>query len=197
VNFISIKGPQVLSKYVGESEKAVREVFAKARQAAPCIVFFDEIDALVPARSSGGADARVTERVISQFLAEMDGVEELTGVLVLGATNRLDILDPAIVRPGRFDVLLEVRPPDREARRRIFEIGLRGKPLAPDVDLDELAAMTEECSGADIQAVCKMAAWAAIGETIARLESRPPRKTKLIITAKKLRQALELYHERR
>ena len=130
VNFISVKGPALLSMYVGESEKAVREVFRKARQAAPCILFFDEIDALVPVRGSAGTDSHVTERVISQFLTEMDGVEELEGVLVLAATNRPDLLDPALLRPGRFDILLEIPPPDCDGRREIFQIGLRGKPVA-------------------------------------------------------------------
>ena len=118
VNFISIKGPELLSKYVGESEKAVREIFRKARQAAPCIIFFDEIDALVPSRSAGTSDSHTSERVLSQFLTELDGVEELRGVLVLGATNRVDMLDPAIIRPGRFDEIVEIPLPDEAGRSR-------------------------------------------------------------------------------
>jgi len=167
VNFISVKGPSLLSKYVGESEKAVREIFRKAKQAAPCIVFFDEIDGLVPTRGSGGSDSHVTERVISQFLTEVDGVEELIGVVMLAATNRLDTLDPALLRPGRFDILIEIALPDQEERREIFEIGLRKKPVAPDVNAEELAAASDGFTGADIQAVCKRAALAAIREAVA------------------------------
>ena len=171
VNFISVKGPSLLSKYVGESEKGVREIFRKGRQAAPCIIFFDELDALVPERGAGGADSHVTERVIGQFLAELDGVEELTGVLVLGATNRADILDPALLRPGRFDVQLEIPPPNRDDRRQIFAIGLRGKPAADDVNLDALVEQSDGFSGADVQAVCRRAALEVIREAIARGET--------------------------
>src|SRR5208337_4800246 len=129
VNFISVKGPVLLSKYVGESERGVREVFRKARQAAPCIVFFDEIEALLPTRSAGVSDSHVSERVLSQFLVELDGVEELKGVLVLGATNRPDLIDPAALRPGRFDALIAIPLPDQEGRKEIFGIHLRGKPV--------------------------------------------------------------------
>src|SRR5208283_3045682 len=120
VNFIPVKGPALLSKYVGESERGVREVFRKAKLAAPCIIFFDEIDSLVPSRGGGATDSHVTERVISQFLAEMDGVEDLNGVLVLGATNRPDILDSALMRPGRFDIQVAIHLPDRVGRQQIF-----------------------------------------------------------------------------
>jgi transitional endoplasmic reticulum ATPase len=168
VNFISVKGPELLSKWVGDSERGVREVFHKAKQAAPCLLFFDELDALVPERGSGGGDSHVTERVIGQFLAEMDGIEELGGVLVLAATNREDILDPALLRPGRFDLKLEIAPPSREDRLEIFRIGLRGKPLADDVRLEELVATSEGFNGADIQAVCARAAMDAIREVIDR-----------------------------
>ena len=129
VNFISVKGPALISKYVGESEKGVREVFSKARQAAPCIMFFDEIDSLIPTRGAGSSDSHVAERVLSQFLAELDGIEELRGVLVLGATNRLDMLDPAVLRPGRFDEIVELGMPDETARAEILRIHLDGKPL--------------------------------------------------------------------
>lgn len=162
VNFISVKGPALLSKYVGESESGVREVFRKARQAAPCIIFFDEIDALVPVRSSGSSDSHVVERVLSQFLAELDGIEELKGVLVLGATNRTDILDPAVLRPGRFDEVIEIPIPDKKDRRDIFEVHLRNKPLAPKISLSDLAAQTEGFSGADIAGVCHSAAIKAL-----------------------------------
>lgn len=193
VNFISVKGPSLLSKYVGESEKAVREIFRKAKQAAPCIVFFDEIDGLVPTRGSGGADSHVSERVISQFLTEMDGVEELVGIVMLAATNRLDTLDPALLRPGRFDVLVEIVLPDDEERRDIFEIGLRQKPAAADVNVEELAAASDGLSGADIQAVCKRAALSAIREAVARRtpDGSSPGEDRLLITRVFLLDALQ------
>jgi len=162
-NFISIKGPELLSKWVGESEKGVREVFRKAKQASPCVVFFDELDAIAPSRGAG-ADSHVTERVVSQLLAEMDGIEELKGVVVLAATNRLDIVDPALLRPGRFDVLVELPVPDREARMAILRVHTQGKPLAPDVDLSQLAERTVGLVGADIEGVCRQAAMLAIRE---------------------------------
>ncbi|MEW5840768.1 MAG: CDC48 family AAA ATPase [Thermoproteota archaeon] len=166
-NFISIKGPELLSKWVGESEKAVREIFRKARQAAPCVVFFDELDAVAPRRGgSEGGDSHVTERVISQMLTEMDGLEDLKGVVVIGATNRPDILDEALLRPGRFDRLLEVPPPDREARKEIFQIHTRKKPLDPSVDIDRLVQATEGYTGADIEAIVNAAAIAAIREHV-------------------------------
>jgi transitional endoplasmic reticulum ATPase len=147
---------------VGESERGVREIFHKARQAAPCIIFFDEIDALVPSRGGGTSDSHVTERVIGQFLAEMDGIEELKSILILGATNRADILDPALLRPGRFDVVVEIPLPDHDARAAIFAIGLRDRPLADGIMIDSLAERTAGFTGADIQAVCDLAALAAI-----------------------------------
>ena len=165
-NFISIKGPEILSKWVGESERAIRETFRKARQASPCIIFIDEIDAIAPMRGTGIGDARVTERIVSQLLTEMDGLVELQEVVVIGATNRPDILDPALLRPGRFDRLLYVPPPDLEARKEIFKIHLRGKPLAEDVNIDELAKRTEGYTGADIAAVCNEATMLAIREYI-------------------------------
>jgi transitional endoplasmic reticulum ATPase len=163
LNFISVKGPALLSKWVGESEKGVRETFRKARQVAPCIVFFDEIDALAPRRSSGG-DSHVSERVVSQLLTEMDGIEEMKGVLVLAATNRLDIIDPALLRPGRFDSLIALALPDREARRDILRVHAHGLPFAKDVDLESLADAMEGFSGSDIAATCKKAATLAIRE---------------------------------
>jgi transitional endoplasmic reticulum ATPase len=162
-NFISVKGPELLTKWVGESERGVREVFKKAKQASPCIVFFDELDALAPRRGAG-SDSHVTERVVSQLLAEMDGIEELKGVVVLAATNRMDIVDPALLRPGRFEVLMELPTPDRESRLAIFRVHTRGKPLAPDVDLAELAECTEGLVGADIEGLCRQAAMLAIRE---------------------------------
>ena len=165
-NFISIKGPEVLSKWVGESERAIREVFRKAKQAAPSIIFFDEIDAIAPTRGSGAGDSKVTERVISQLLTEMDGLEELRGVVVIAATNRPDIIDPALLRPGRFDKLLYIPPPDLEARKEILKIHTRRKPLADDVNLDEIAERTEGYTGADLEAVCNTAVMLAIREHI-------------------------------
>ncbi|KAA0008546.1 MAG: CDC48 family AAA ATPase [Thermoplasmata archaeon] len=164
-NFISVKGPEFLSKWVGESEKAVRETFRKAKQAAPCIVFFDEMDAIAPTRGSS-SDSHVTERVISQLLTELDGLEELRDVTVIAATNRPDIIDPALLRPGRFDRLIYIPPPDKEARKEIFKIHTRNKPLADDIDLNELAEKTEGYTGADIAAVCNEAVMTAIREYI-------------------------------
>jgi transitional endoplasmic reticulum ATPase len=170
VNFISIKGPTLLSKYVGESERQVRDIFRKARQAAPCIIFFDEIDALMPARGGAASDSPVTDRVLSQFLAELDGVEEIKGVLVLGATNRLDRLDPAILRPGRFDEVVEIPLPDEAERREIFEVHLRGKPMARNVEISALAAKTKEFSGAHIASVCNLAALRAVRRAVVVLK---------------------------
>ena len=165
-NFISIKGPELLSKWVGESEKGVREVFRKARQAAPCIVFFDEIDAIAPTRGSLGSDSHVTERVISQLLTEMDGLEVLSNVIIIAATNRPDIIDAALLRPGRFDRLLYVPPPDKEARMQIIKIHTSKKPLADDVSIDTLANQTEGYTGADIAALASAAVMLAIREHI-------------------------------
>jgi transitional endoplasmic reticulum ATPase len=173
VNFISVKGPALLSRWVGESERGVREVFKKARQASPCIVFFDEIDALTPARGVGG-DSHVTERVISQFLTELDGIEELKGVTVLAATNRPDLIDPAVLRPGRFDLRLELPPPDRDARREILAIHTQGKPLASQVDLEGLAEATEGLVGSDIEAICRRASMLAISEYISQHATPSP-----------------------
>ena len=175
-NFISVKGPEILSKWVGESEKAVREIFRKAKQAAPCIVFLDEIDAIAPVRGSG-FDSHVTERVVSQLLTEMDGLEELRGVVVIAATNRPDMLDPALLRPGRLDRLLYIPPPDREAREEIFRIHTKGKPLAEDVDFGKLAEAAENYTGADISAVCNEAAMLAIREYVT--SGKPLEKEKL------------------
>ena len=165
-NFISIKGPELLSKWVGESEKGVREVFRKARQAAPCIVFFDEIDAIAPTRGSLGSDSHVTERVISQLLTEMDGLEVLSNVIIIAATNRPDIIDAALLRPGRFDRLLYVPPPDKEARMHILKIHTSKKPLADDVNIDTLANQTEGYTGADIAALASAAVMLALREHI-------------------------------
>ena len=165
-NFISIKGPELISKWVGESEKGVREVFRKARQAAPCVIFFDELDAIAPRRGGSEGDSHVTERVISQMLTELDGLEDLKGVVVIGATNRPDIIDEALLRPGRFDRILQVPAPDREARKHIFQIHTKKKPLESDVNLDKLVEMTEGMTGADIAALVNAAAMSAIKEHV-------------------------------
>jgi len=172
VNFITVKGPGLLSKYVGESERAVRELFKKARQAAPCILHLDELDAMAPTRGGLGGDAHVTERVISQLLTELDGIEELRGVVVLGATNRLDIIDAALLRPGRFDLLLEVPVPDAAGRLQILQVHTSGKPLGADVDLALLAARSEGAVGADLEAICREASLQAIREVLERAAGR-------------------------
>jgi transitional endoplasmic reticulum ATPase len=166
-SFISIKGPELLSKWVGESEKGVREVFRHAKQAAPCIVFFDELDALAPRRSSGDIDGQVGNRVIAQLLTEMDGIEGREGVIVLAATNRPELIDPALLRPGRFDLVVELEYPNEEERQAIFAIHTRGKPLAPDITMEELAKLTAGRSGADIEAICRRASLLALREWIA------------------------------
>jgi transitional endoplasmic reticulum ATPase len=170
VNFIHVAGPELLDRYVGESEKSVREVFERARQAAPAIVFFDEIDAIATDRDKQSGDSGVTDRVVSQLLTEMDNAADNPNVMVLSATNRRYSLDPAILRPGRLEQHVEVPAPDREARRAIFEVHTRGKPLADDVDLESLAASTQGYSGADIAAVCREAAVMAIREVADRYE---------------------------
>ncbi|MBE2899800.1 ATPase [Methanothermobacter thermautotrophicus] len=157
-NFIAVKGPELLSKWVGESEKGVREVFRKARQTAPTVIFFDEIDSIASVRSGSTADSGVTQRVVNQLLTEIDGLEELQDVAVIAATNRPDILDPALLRPGRFDRHVKVDDPDKEARLAIFRVHTKDMPLADDVDLKKLAEKTEGYVGADIEAVCREAA---------------------------------------
>ena len=166
-NFISIKGPELLSKWVGESEKGVREIFRKARQAAPCIIFLDEVDALVPRRGSGSSDSHVTENIVSQILTEIDGLEELHNVLIIGATNRLDIVDEALLRPGRFDRIIEVGNPDSKARKHIFEIHTKKKPLENSVDIKKLVEITNGFSGAEIAAITNRAALVALKRYVA------------------------------
>ena len=192
VNFISVKGPALMSKYVGESEQAVREMFKTARQAAPCIIFLDEIEALLPARGAGGGDSHVSERVLSQFLAELDGIEELKGVLVLGATNRLDLMDVAVLRPGRFDEIVELPLPGEADRREIFAVHLQGKPLAKIISAKELAARTDGLSGAEIAAVCSKAALSAIRRAVAaEVAQAGAGEKQLLIRPEDLEEALE------
>lgn len=164
VNFISVKGPELLSKFVGESEKGVRETFRKAKQAAPCIVFFDEIDAIAPKRGSGIGDSHVSERVVSQLLTEIDGLEELKGIVVLAATNRIDLIDSALLRPGRFDKLLQIQVPDDDAKLSIFKIHTKRNPIGKDVDFKELVLQAKGFVGADIESVCRDATMLAIRE---------------------------------
>jgi transitional endoplasmic reticulum ATPase len=191
VNFISVKGPALLSKYVGESERGIREVFHKARQAAPCIIFFDEIDALLPTRSAGSSDSHVSERVLSQFLAELDGIEELRGVLVLGATNRMDMLDPAVIRPGRFDEIVEIPLPSQDDRREIFSIHLKKKPLVPGIDFSDLVARSEGFSGAEIASVCNVAALRAVRRAIDGIEAASTDEVVIVVTIDDLLAAFE------
>ena len=165
-NFISVKGPELLSKWVGESEKGVREVFRKAKQASPTVIFFDEIDAIAGARSGNDTDSGVTKRVVNQLLTEMDGLEELEDVAIIAATNRPDILDAGLMRPGRFDRHIEVAEPDEEARIAIFEVHTKDMPLADDVDVKKLARNTEGYVGADIEAVCREAAMLALRDDL-------------------------------
>ncbi|MDI6639407.1 MAG: AAA family ATPase, partial [Methanocellales archaeon] len=164
-NFISIKGPELLSRFVGESERAVRETFRKAKQAAPTIIFFDELDSIAPTRGAS-FDSHVSERVVSQILTELDGMEELKDVVIVAATNRPDLVDPALLRPGRLDRLIYIPPPGERERKQIFQIHLRDKPLADDVDIDVLAKQTEGCVGADIEAICREATMLALREFI-------------------------------
>ena len=200
-NFISVKGPQLFTMYVGESERAIREVFRKARQSAPCIVFFDEIDALAPAR--GGLDHHTGERVVAQLLTELDGVEELRGVVVVAATNRADLIDPALLRPGRFDMLVALPLPDLDARQAILRVHTRRMPLAGDVELLRLAAACEEFSGAEIEALCRRAALLAIRERIEGRaaapadESAPPNLSDLQVRRRHFEAALAELAERR
>lgn len=162
VNFISVKGPQILSRYIGESEKGVRELFRLAKQASPCILFLDEIDSLTPRRTADSSGSGVIERVIGQFLTEMDGIEDLNGVIVLAATNRIDLIDPALLRSGRFDLIFELPLPDEKTREKIFHIHTRNKPLGKKVNLKKLSINTEGLTGSDIEFICRKAAMLCI-----------------------------------
>ena len=175
VNFIAVSGPALLSRFVGESERGVREVFKKAKQAAPCVVCFDEIEGLVPKRGMVQGDSGVSNRVVSQFLSEMDGIEELKGVVIVGTTNRPDLVDSALLRPGRFDFILELPTPDKKARLAILKIHTKGKPLASDVDLTELATLTEDLAGAEIESLCQKASLMSIRDFVAVKSTKSPR----------------------
>ncbi len=187
VNFISVKGPALISKYVGESERGIRDMFKKAKQAAPCIIFFDELDVITPRRGEG-SDSHVTERVIGQFLTEMDGIEELKGVLVLAATNRMDQIDPALLRAGRFDYLIEIPIPDEETRLKIFQVHTKDKPMEKGIDFKKFAQETEGMTGADIELICKKAALMTIRNAIGK---QVIGDKELIITADDIMRAIE------
>jgi len=171
VNFISVKGPALVSKYVGESEKAIRDVFQQARQAAPCILFFDEIDAIAPVRGADASSGTFSDRLVGQLLVEMDGIEKLSQVLVLGATNRPDAIDPALRRPGRFEHVVQIPLPDEKSRLQILRVHTARKTLGPDVDLAGYAARTEGFSGADLESVCRLAALAGVRRVVSGPES--------------------------
>ncbi|WP_428326175.1 CDC48 family AAA ATPase [Nitrosopumilus sp.] len=162
-NFVSVRGPELLSKWVGESERGIREIFKRARQSAPCVVFFDEIDSIAPIRGAGGETA-VTERVVSQLLTELDGMENMHGVIVLAATNRADMIDPALLRPGRFDKIIQVPNPDKDSRKRILEINAEKIPMGDDVDMDKIAEITDGMSGADTSSIANTAVSLVIHE---------------------------------
>ncbi|HXW01953.1 MAG TPA: AAA family ATPase, partial [Candidatus Nitrosotenuis sp.] len=157
-NFVSVRGPELLSKWVGESERGIREIFRRARQASPCVIFFDEVDSIAPIRGAGSETA-VTERVVSQLLTELDGMENMHGVIVLAATNRADMIDPALLRPGRFDKIVQIPMPDKDSRRQILQINAKDIPIVSDkndpdyVNLDKIAEITDGMSGADVAAI--------------------------------------------
>ncbi len=169
-NFISVKGPELISKWVGESERGIREIFRRARQASPCVIFFDEIDSIAPTRGGGmeGGIHSSTERMVSQLLTEMDGIQEIHGVVVLAATNRVDMIDTALLRPGRFDKIVYVPKPEVKTRQKILEIHTKGKPLGRDVDLKRIAELTEGFSGADVSAVANTAVSVVLHEYLAK-----------------------------
>ena len=164
-NFINVKGPSLLNMWVGESERGIRQIFEKARQAAPAIIFFDEIDSIAPRRGLT-VGTRVTERMLNTLLAEMDGLQELNDVVVIGATNRPDMIDPALLRPGRFDRILSTQMPDKKSRLEIFKIHTAKMPLSVDVNINKLVDLAENYSGADIEAVCREAAMLSLRESI-------------------------------
>jgi transitional endoplasmic reticulum ATPase len=193
-NFISIKGPELLSKWVGESESGIREIFRKAKQAAPTVVFFDEVDSIAPVRGGGSSDSNVTERVVSQLLTELDGLEELQKVVVLAATNRPDIVDPALLRPGRFDRVLKVPPPDKKARLEILKLHTAKNPLASDVNLERIAEKTDGFTGADLAGVASTAVMMALQDLVSKyktIEEVRKHAAEIKVTPKNFDQALE------
>jgi transitional endoplasmic reticulum ATPase len=175
-NFISVKGPELLSKWVGESERGIREIFRRARQAAPCVIFFDEVDSIAPIRGLGG-DSMVTERVVSQLLTEMDGIGSLSGVVTIAATNRSDMIDPALLRPGRFDRIVYVPLPDKTTRKKILEIHSSDKPISKDINFEKIAELAEGFSGADMSSVVNTAISLVLHEYLKKY-STPEEATK-------------------
>jgi len=163
-NFIAVRGSELISKWVGESEKGLREIFRKARSSAPTIIFFDEIDAIASARSGGEGDSHVNERMVNTLLAEMDGIQNMKDIVVIAATNRAELLDPALLRPGRFDKLLVVPAPEEKARADILKVHTAKMPLGKDVNLDEFARKTEGYSGADLEGLVREAGMNAMRE---------------------------------
>ncbi len=186
-NFIAVRGPEVLSKWVGESERAVRKIFERARQVAPAVIFFDEIDSIATARGYRFDSSGVTDRIVNQMLTEMDGIQPLKNVVVIAATNRAELVDPALLRPGRFDRIIYVPPPDLNARKEIFKVHFRKVPLAPDVNVGELASITEGYTGADIEAVVREAAMLKLRE---KLEPGPVEMKHLLKALEKIRPSL-------
>ena len=203
-NFVSVRGPELLSKWVGESERGIREIFKRARQSAPCVIFFDEIDSIAPIRGAGGETA-VTERVVSQLLTELDGMENMHGVVVLAATNRADMIDPALLRPGRFDKIIQIPLPDKESRNMILKINCEDIPIAdpksPDkIDYEKLAEMTDGLSGADVASIANTAVSLVVHE---HLDSAPDAKeitekaSKAIVTMKHFEEAVKKVREQK
>jgi transitional endoplasmic reticulum ATPase len=183
-NFISVKGPELLSMWVGESEKGIRKVFRKARQVAPCIVFFDEIDSIASRRGTG-SDSHVTERVVNQLLTELDGIEQNRNVIFMAATNRPDLMDPGLLRPGRIDKLVKIEAPDKKGRMAIFKVHTKNVALAKDVSLEELVDQTEGFTGADIEGLIRSAALIALKER--KMKPGPVEKKHLEQALKKAR----------
>ena len=203
-NFVSVRGPELLSKWVGESERGIREIFKRARQSAPCVIFFDEIDSIAPIRGAGGETA-VTERVVSQLLTELDGMENMHGVVVLAATNRADMIDPALLRPGRFDKIIQIPLPDKESRRSILEINCEDIPIAdpngPDkIDYEKLSEMTDGLSGADVASIANTAVSLVVHE---HLDNAPDPKAveekaaKAKVTMKHFEEAVKKVREQK
>ncbi|MEE2606191.1 MAG: CDC48 family AAA ATPase, partial [Thermoproteota archaeon] len=203
-NFVSVRGPELLSKWVGESERGIREIFKRARQSAPCVIFFDEIDSIAPIRGAGGETA-VTERVVSQLLTELDGMENMHGVVVLAATNRADMIDPALLRPGRFDKIIQIPLPDKESRSSILKINCEDIPIADPksadkIDYEKLAEMTDGLSGADVASIANTAVSLVVHE---HLDSAPDAKeitekaSKAIVTMKHFEEAVKKVREQK
>jgi transitional endoplasmic reticulum ATPase len=192
-NFISVKGPELLSKWIGESERGVREIFRRARQAAPCVVFFDEVDSIAPIRGMEGVNAG-TERMVSQLLTEMDGIQELNGVVVIAATNRLDMIDTALLRPGRFDKIVFVPKPDLTTRLKILQIYAKEKPITTEVNLQRIAELTDGFSGADMSAVANTAVSIVLHEYLQKYstpEDAAKHATEAFVTMKHFEDAVK------